>query len=652
MGYLKMEELVVEGGLDCSVSDGDRACDLLRDAGVVVLRGALSNESVSVLKDVMIEADRIMKTLEAHPLKPLERDFETFAFCEACGRGLKRVDVAVDTKEALSAARRVVSNLFGGTGDEVREDASGVVLSLPGSRLQRWHRDGSQLYEGYEALPAHAITAFCPLVDVTDDLGPTQFLLGSHHASSEDPRYVEPSLSTLPYAAPNLKEGDVVLFDYRLIHRGGANKGKIQRPVFYKVFTRTWFNDAQNFPKEPTSSLFFLERNTLRRDVNVEEEEEEEEEEEVAVVVSSEKKKQKLIWCLEREAAYSESELAETPSGALPRVVESDATKRLLYVSDEASLSFLEFEDLRGVEAALELEKRCQFTYVDTVVFLSAQDLRDRKLLACAPAPLAPRLGPQVADDLENRRVAHVCVKAVVEVNGFGLFAAERIESHSLICEYAGLVKSGRESLVVVVSEEDKRRQRDGYAVDYAETLEGLGLLLSAKDYGNVARFVNHSESEANATLAPVTASSGLRRLLIVTTKTIEPGDQILMDYGKAYWQGKGLQPSSLKARVVDHYEEDGVAEEKHNEQIIDEHADEEKRHEEKKQKHRWGVSADLASSFVDAIKTSSKKTFTLRGLASSLLNYVDHNDDFLETEEKPQDESALSAWRENLDTW
>eukprot|EP00658_Telonema_sp_P-2_P000328 TRINITY_DN10117_c0_g1_i3.p1 TRINITY_DN10117_c0_g1~~TRINITY_DN10117_c0_g1_i3.p1 ORF type:complete len:156 (+),score=24.57 TRINITY_DN10117_c0_g1_i3:133-600(+) len=48
---------------------------------------------------------------------------------------------------------------------------------------------------------------------------------------------------TLSYSA-----GDVVLFDYRILHRGLKHLGEQRRPMMYHTFSARWFDDKLNFP--------------------------------------------------------------------------------------------------------------------------------------------------------------------------------------------------------------------------------------------------------------------------------------------------------------------------------------------------------------------------------------------------------------------
>ena len=478
-------ELVAEGGLDASVED---AGDLLREAGVVVLRSLLSTEAVETLATA-VESDlnRVQRRLSTMLLDP-----ETFAFIEACGRGKGRIDVKVDRKKIdVDLISKALAPVLEATFDgDYTVGPLGVVVSSPGSGIQRWHRDGDPLFPGHQ-LPAHAVTAFVPLVSVDDDLGPTQFLVGSHLRGD----VTEPI--SPPFAGPSTDVGDVLLFDYRVIHRGVPNVSDRDRPVLYVVFHRSWFSDVQNFPV--AMSLFS--------------------EDEPAVA------------CLDENVAYSERLLARTPSGQLP--------ERREHQIPQGKHQTVEFGKLRGLDAIRELERRCGFQYTATTMFLRTRDLRDRQLLVGPPAPRARELG--IETDLDARNVAHVAVRPVPEVHGYGLFALDTIASGALVAEYAGLVGPSVEG-----------SSFDGYALDYAQGLDGRCLRISARNYGNVARFINHDPRHPNAKLVTATPASGLRRILVVAIFPISPGDQILMDYGPAYWHGADVVPVQLNVRDDD----------------------------------------------------------------------------------------------------
>ena len=48
--------------------------------------------------------------------------------------------------------------------------------------------------------------------------------------------------------APCVRKGDVLLFDYRVLHRGLANHSDDARPVAYMVYAAPGASDRHNFP--------------------------------------------------------------------------------------------------------------------------------------------------------------------------------------------------------------------------------------------------------------------------------------------------------------------------------------------------------------------------------------------------------------------
>ena len=98
------------------------------------------------------------------------------------------------------------------------------------------HRDGAG---------AGLVNAFVPLVDVTAANGGTCLLPRSHvrrHAhAARAPEKI----------TPLLRAGEVLLFDYRILHYGRANASDAPRPIAYIVYAAKGARDEHNFP--PTS---------------------------------------------------------------------------------------------------------------------------------------------------------------------------------------------------------------------------------------------------------------------------------------------------------------------------------------------------------------------------------------------------------------
>jgi len=153
---------------------------------------------------------------------------------------LPEADLAAWAELHAEAHRRawpVLREVLGITEEQANIDIAGCVISQPGTSDQKFHQDGSR--EGF-------FNVFVPLVDVTAENGPTQFQPGSQapvptggFAFMAAPQQ---------HKAPHLKIGEVLIFDYRVRHRGLANSSESDRPVAYLVYTLPGCTDIHNFP--------------------------------------------------------------------------------------------------------------------------------------------------------------------------------------------------------------------------------------------------------------------------------------------------------------------------------------------------------------------------------------------------------------------
>ena len=94
-----------------------------------------------------------------------------------------------------------------------------IVDSLPGSALQIWHADNAE----------KGITVVIPLVDLTEQNGPTELIAGSHSL-------FENIRSNVSHVTPLLSAGDALIFDARTLHRGGANQSDTSRAILVVRF--------------------------------------------------------------------------------------------------------------------------------------------------------------------------------------------------------------------------------------------------------------------------------------------------------------------------------------------------------------------------------------------------------------------------------
>ena len=122
--------------------------------------------------------------------------------------------------------------------------ATGCVVALPRAPAQHFHADGR----------ARGIAnAFVPLVDVPAEMGPTRFRRGSHVWDHDDPypdRRARRLADAAEEVAPPLARGSVLLYDYRVMHAGGANVSAAPRPLAYVMRARAGLEDTWNFPEK------------------------------------------------------------------------------------------------------------------------------------------------------------------------------------------------------------------------------------------------------------------------------------------------------------------------------------------------------------------------------------------------------------------
>lgn len=123
-------------------------------------------------------------------------------------------------------------------------EAFGMLMADAGCPAQEPHRDGGLLFpeSGLDrVLPPASLTVGIPLVAVVADNGPTAIRPGSH-------RFAEAAEQAEP-VIPSLALGSAVLWDYRVLHHGCANRTKSARPMLYFTASRPFWFDHKNFAR-------------------------------------------------------------------------------------------------------------------------------------------------------------------------------------------------------------------------------------------------------------------------------------------------------------------------------------------------------------------------------------------------------------------
>ena len=158
-----------------------------------------------------------------------------------------------------------------GSPQPLRVGPMGGIVSLPNSADQAIHADTPHLFETHDCLPAHYINAFClgtdDIVCQTDNngmstgatpVGGTAFVHASHKLSFTASLKEDWSVTTEPrvlqnLVRPSLQNGDLILFDCRILHFGLANTSKdVERPLLYSNMTQAWFHDPKNWNDRET----------------------------------------------------------------------------------------------------------------------------------------------------------------------------------------------------------------------------------------------------------------------------------------------------------------------------------------------------------------------------------------------------------------
>ena len=121
-----------------------------------------------------------------------------------------------------------------GKGPEL--DSFGLLVSLPGAEDQTPHPDALLFSDqGTDCLlPPFAFALVMPLVAMDRVSGSTAFWRGSHR---------KPQVTGEPDFAPEIQPGSALLWDFRVVHRGLANRSAAPRPVLFSVLCREWWRE-------------------------------------------------------------------------------------------------------------------------------------------------------------------------------------------------------------------------------------------------------------------------------------------------------------------------------------------------------------------------------------------------------------------------
>lgn len=146
-------------------------------------------------------------------------------------------------------------------------------------------------------------------------------------------------------------------------------------------------------------------------------------------------------------------------------------------------------------------------------------------------------------------RVGLITNAAHPAANQHGLFASKKIPPNTHIIDYIGklvpvsiLLRVAANGYIPGEVHSDCRLQSD-YDLSLQRFQDGENVGIDASEMGNEARFVNDYRGiaeRANAFFREYRATSGELRIAIWTgSRPINKGHEVLVSYGKAWWQAR-----------------------------------------------------------------------------------------------------------------
>ncbi len=138
-----------------------------------------------------------------------------------------------------------------------------------------------------------------------------------------------------------------------------------------------------------------------------------------------------------------------------------------------------------------------------------------------------PQAGIEVVPD-------YIFLKPITinSVPQLGLFALRKLSVGTWIGVYSGEI--------FPMDYPTRSLHAAGIVDRYAKT----EMIIDGKDWGNHTRFCNHSYNPN--VKREIVFYEGMYHIILYTTHVVKPNQQLLYDYGEAYWQALGIEPFPL----------------------------------------------------------------------------------------------------------
>lgn len=215
--------------------------DTMQQDGVMVFRNRIEQNQIEELK---FEIDKIKKIVMSK-IENMERPLKTYS--DIAERHLGRLDYRCGFKANIfNVVEKPIIQIIKQMSPNIDfRYYWGAIPSLGGSGPTNMHRDvypmlnttkGFNLGSHDINLPPYYFTVLIPLVDITAENGPTEFIKQSHHRPIVDE---SKEVTYIPLLLP----GDFLIFDGRTLHKGLANKTNEERLIAYITFIANWYHD-------------------------------------------------------------------------------------------------------------------------------------------------------------------------------------------------------------------------------------------------------------------------------------------------------------------------------------------------------------------------------------------------------------------------
>eukprot|EP00475_Leptophrys_vorax_P045021 TRINITY_DN9234_c0_g1_i2.p1 TRINITY_DN9234_c0_g1~~TRINITY_DN9234_c0_g1_i2.p1 ORF type:complete len:437 (+),score=103.95 TRINITY_DN9234_c0_g1_i2:274-1584(+) len=216
--------------IDCSVpwssAKTQRAVTLLNECGFVNLVGFFPKDKMNKFKSdwEKFEQNETESKIYKYPVQGEGRYEYLMPFKPPFNTSFVYQDERM---------RHILWDLFGG---RFKLELPTVITSKVGSKNQRWHSGNNYLFHPEERLPPYAVVVGIPLVDVPLERGPTEV------CPRKNMRFYQGySCAVKGGIAFPTDLGTIQIFDYKLLHRGPANRSDKDRPMISLVYSKLFY---------------------------------------------------------------------------------------------------------------------------------------------------------------------------------------------------------------------------------------------------------------------------------------------------------------------------------------------------------------------------------------------------------------------------